>query len=157
MRNLRGLAVVALLVAPLSCADAAPDAEFSVQAARADSVGMAMAAFDASIFDTIAWATEEERTDRGRLVFRISCSKCHGPNGEGDGRFVLQGDTLTPPSFLAPDWGFASAPMELRRYIFSGNVAGMPYWGLVGLKYRDIDAVAHFLETPLRVGIGSHE
>ncbi len=42
--------------------------------------------------------------------------------------------------------------MELRRYIFSGNVAGMPYWGLVGLKYRDIDAVARYLVGPLREG-----
>ena len=47
----------------------------------------------------------------------------------------------------------AEAPMALRQYIYSGNVAGMPYWGLVGLKYRDIDAVARFISGPLRAGI----
>ena len=65
----------------------------------------------------------------------------------------MQGDTLRPPSFLEPAWPLGEAPMALRQYIFSGNAAGMPYWGLVGLKYRDIDAVAYFIETPLRAGI----
>ncbi len=41
--------------------------------------------------------------------------------------------------------------MGLRKYIFSGNVAGMPYWGLVGLHYRDIDAVARYITGYLRV------
>jgi mono/diheme cytochrome c family protein len=117
---------------------------------RADSIGLAMQAFDTAVFDTITWESDSTAVERGRLVFRISCSKCHGSGGAGDGRFVLEGDTLQTPSFLAEDWRFAAAPTELRRYIFSGNVAGMPYWGLVGLKYSDIDAVARFLEGPLR-------
>ena len=131
-----------------------PQAQDDGMQARADSVGLAMQAFDPAAFDTIAWETDEARAERGGLVYRISCQKCHGTYGGGDGGFVMQGDTLRPNSFLAEDWGFAEQPMALRRYIFSGNVAGMPYWGLVGLKYRDIDAVAHFLEGPLRAGIG---
>ena len=146
--------VLTLLSAGLVACEPAPEQQARPQGpTRADSVGIAMQAFDASAFDTIAWETQQARGDRGGLVFRISCQKCHGDHGAGDGNFVLAGDTLRPPSFLAPDWGFATEPMALRRYIFSGNVAGMPYWGLVGLKYRDIDAVAYFLAGPLRAGI----
>ncbi len=134
----------------------APETQDEAQApTRADSVAMAMQAFDEAVFDTIAWESDEARSERGRLVFNISCSKCHGLHGGGDGGFVTQGDTLRPPSFLQSGWRFAETPMDLRRYIFSGSVAGMPYWGLVGLKYRDIDAVAYFIETPLRAGISA--
>jgi len=123
------------------------------EATRADSVGLAQQAFDAAVFDTIAWESDSTAVERGRLVYRISCSKCHGSGGTGNGGFVIEGDTLRPPSFLGDEWRFANAPTELRRYIFSGNVAGMPYWGLVGLKYSDIDAVARLVEGPLRTGI----
>ena len=30
----------------------------------------------------------------------------------------------------------------------------MPYWGLVGLKYRDVDAVARYVTDFLRVNYG---
>jgi mono/diheme cytochrome c family protein len=155
MRRSAGFLAFATLAATAvaACGPAAVPQEEAQGPTRADSVGMALQAFDASVFDTIAWESDQARSERGGLVFTISCSKCHGPHGGGDGNFVIQGDTLRPPSFLQPEWGFADAPMALRRYIFSGNVAGMPYWGLVGLKYRDIDAVAYFIETPLRAGI----
>lgn len=147
--------IAALLWIGAGGCDRAATPDEQVQAAtRADSVGVAMQAFDAAVFDTIVWESDSVSTERGALVFRISCGKCHGDHGAGDSNFVVQGDTLRPPSFLAENWALADAPMELRRYIFSGNVAGMPYWGLVGLKYRDIDAVARFLEGPLRAGIG---
>lgn len=146
--------VLTLVSAGLIACEPAPEPQAQPQGpTRADSVGMAMQAFDASVFDTITWETQPARADRGGLVFRISCQKCHGEHVGGDANFVMAGDTLRPPAFLARDWGFADQPMALRRYIFSGNVAGMPHWGLVGLKYRDIDAVAHFLESPLRAGI----
>lgn len=121
---------------------------------RADSVAMAMAAFDPAHFDTISWQTPQEAVERGGLVYRISCSKCHGDGGRGNGNFVMAGDTLRPPSFLTADWRFANDPAGLRQYIFSGNVAGMPYWGLVGLRYRDIDAVALYIVDFLRVNYG---
>ncbi|MDH5590791.1 MAG: c-type cytochrome [Gemmatimonadota bacterium] len=117
---------------------------------RADSVQAADQMFDPSAFDTIQWATDSEAIERGNLVFRISCSKCHGESGRGNGNFVLKADTLRPPSFLAAEWRFADDPIGLRRQIFTGNVAGMPYWGLVGLKYRDIDAVALYITRFLR-------
>jgi mono/diheme cytochrome c family protein len=119
-------------------------------AVRADSVAVAEAAFDPMAFDTIGWETPVDAINRGGLVFSISCSKCHGPQGRGNGNFVMQGDTLRPPTFLGADWRFADDPMGLRKRIFSGNVVGMPYWGLVGLKYRDVDAVATYITEYLR-------
>jgi len=146
-RWIPSLAALAVVVA---CSGEPPAAEAPSGPTRADSVQMAMAAFDAAAFDTISWESDQAAAERGGLVFRISCSKCHGDRGAGDGGFVLQGDTLRPPSFLAPDWRFADDPMGLRRQIFSGNVAGMPYWGLVGLTYRDIAAVARYVLGTLR-------
>lgn len=121
---------------------------------RADSVEIAMAAFEPAAFDTIQWETDQEAVERGGLVYRISCSKCHGDGGRGNGNFVLHGDTLRPPSFLTADWRFAEDPVGLRRTIYTGNVAGMPYWGLVGLKYRDVDAVSRYIIDFLRVNYG---
>lgn len=141
------LALVAMFAA---CAGEPPAEQPDQAQIRADSVRLAEAAFQPAVFDTITWESDAAALERGSLVFRISCSKCHGDSGAGDGGFVLQGDTLRPPSFLAPDWRFAEDPLGLRRQIFTGNVAGMPYWGLVGLKYRDIDAVARHITEGLR-------
>ena len=33
----------------------------------------------------------------------------------------------------------------LREFIYTGAEGGMPHWGLEGLKYRDVDAVARFI------------
>lgn len=139
-----------------ACGGEPPAQEEAVQQGptRADSVAIATAAYDPANFDTITWKTPQEAVERGGLVYRISCSKCHGDGGRGNGNFVMGGDTLRPPSFLAADWRFAADPAGLRAYIFSGNVAGMPYWGLVGLKYRDIDAVALYVTDFLRVNYG---
>jgi len=112
---------------------------------RADSVQLAMAAFDTAAFDTITWQTPQEQLERGSLVYRISCAKCHGEGGRGNGGFVIKGDTLRPPSFLAADWRFANDRMGLRKAIYTGSVVNMPYWGLVGLKYRDLDAVSAYI------------
>lgn len=137
-----------------ACSGEAPQAEVPQGPSREDSVGIAAAAFDSAAFDTIAWENEQAAIERGGLVYRISCSKCHGDGGRGTGGFVFEGDTLRPPSFLTADWRFADDPIGLRRQIFSGNVAGMPYWGLVGLKYRDIDAVARYITGFLRPNYG---
>lgn len=140
-----------------ACGGEAPppqEAPVDQSAIRADSVALAMAAFDPAVFDTVSWETPQAAIERGGLVFRISCSKCHGDGGRGNGNFVMDGDTLRPPSFLAADWRFADDPMGLRQQIYTGNIAGMPYWGLVGLKYRDVDAVATYITEFLRVNYG---
>lgn len=140
-----------------ACGGERPAEEPVVQGpTRADSVQMAAENFDPAGLDTIQWKTPQEAIERGGLVFRISCAKCHGDGGRGNGNFVFQGDTLRPPSFLASDWRFANDPVGLRETIFTGNVLGMPYWGLVGLKYRDLDAVARYITEFLRPNYGQH-
>jgi mono/diheme cytochrome c family protein len=115
-----------------------------------DTVAAAMAAFDPTAFDSISWPTTEDAVERGGVVFRFSCRKCHGEGGAGDGGFVTAGDTLRPPSFLTEDWPFAEDKDALRQQIFTGTADGMPHWGLEGLKPRDIDAVAIYIQESLR-------
>lgn len=151
----RSLPIIAALLWIGACGGEPPAQEPAMQGpTRADSVQLASTAFDSAAFDTIAWANQQEAIERGGLVYRISCAKCHGDGGRGNGNFVFQGDTLRPPSFLTQDWRFADDPMGLRKQIFTGNVAGMPYWGLVGLKYRDLDAVARYIVDFLRPNYG---
>lgn len=138
-----------------ACAGEAPQEEVVPEGpSRADSVELAVAAFDAAAFDTVSWETPQEALDRGGLVYRISCAKCHGDGGRGNGNFVFRGDTLRPPSFLTTDWRYAEDGLGLREQIYTGNVVGMPYWGLVGLRYRDIDAVANYITGYLRPTYG---
>ena len=66
----------------------------------------AVAAFDASAFDTVTWETPEKRMERGQQVYTFSCLKCHGGDGLGDAGFVMGGDTLSPPSFREPTWAY---------------------------------------------------
>jgi mono/diheme cytochrome c family protein len=119
-------------------------------AAQADTVQIAAEAYDLARFDTIDWGSERFVLDRGQLVWQVSCMKCHGASGAGDAGFVLKGDTLRPPSFLAPDWRFATNLDSLRRYIFKGNTEGMPHWGLVPMTPYDIGAVAVYIQKGLR-------
>lgn len=117
---------------------------------RADSANMVLAAYDSTVFDTIQWQSENAATERGGLVYRISCSTCHGEGGRGDRGFVFQGDTLRPPSFVAADWAYGNDLPALRKRIFTGSIVGMPYWGLVGMTYKDVDAVARYIAGVLR-------
>ena len=147
--SIGSILVAGLLMGVAGCAPQdAPEPEQG--ATEEEAVLQAEGVFDPAGFDTIAWDTEQAAIDRGALVFRVSCSKCHGPSGRGDGGFVVEGDTLRPPSLVDPDWRFADDPTGLREQIFVGTAAGMPHWGLEGLKYRDIDAVARFVTLWLR-------
>ena len=138
-----------------ACAQEAPPEEVPEGPSPAELVDSAMAAFDAAAFDTISWESEQAAIDRGGLVYRISCSKCHGDGGRGNGNFVSKGDTLRPPSFLTADWRFTDDLPGLREQIFVGTADGMPYWGLLGQKYRDIDAAARYIIDYLRPTYGA--
>ncbi len=130
--------------------EAPPPVEEANDTGHADSVAMAAAAFDPTVLDTITWNSPDEALTRGGLVFRVSCNKCHGVTGNGDGDLVADGKSAKPPSFLTVDWKYADDPIGLRKLIFSGSANDMPYWGLVGLKYRDLDGVAAYITNYLR-------
>lgn len=118
--------------------------------APVDSTPLAQAAYDPAMFDTISWPTLEAALERGQVVYRYSCMKCHGETGLGDAGFVRAGDTLRPPSFRDPDWRFANDKAGLREQVFVGTAEGMPHWGLVGLAPRDVDAVAVYILEGMR-------
>lgn len=140
---------LALALATVTCGPSAEDqaAEAAAAAAaREDSLQTAsMAAYDASVFDTLTWESPEERLERGSQVYNFSCARCHGPQGLGDAGFVRQGDTLRPPSFREPTWAMAGNIDAIRRAIFVGTAEGMPHWGLEGLKPEAVDAVAAYI------------
>lgn len=151
MRRHGWTALVALVVGCGGGSEEGEDPQTRTSA-HADSVEMAARSFDPGVFDTLTWDSPEAAKERGAVVFSFSCQKCHGRRGFGDGRFVLEGDTLKPPSFHQRNWRFAEDPLGLRKMIFTGGEEGMPHWGLHGLKYRDVDAVATFIVDSLRVG-----
>jgi len=148
MRWKVSLVVVALAVAVLGgCGqqESDPDAlAVQKQQAREDSVRVAGEMFDASVFDTLTWESDEARIARGAVVYNSSCIKCHGESGGGNGEMAMARE-LQVPSFLAPEWEYAGDVDALRQRVFVGYSGDMPNWGLVGLKYRDIDAVATYI------------
>lgn len=122
----------------------------SVRTMQADSDSIALAAYDSTVFDTIKWKKANDEMDRGSLVYNVSCAKCHGQDGGGMAQIVFRGDTLHPTSFLNPDWALADSVNALRRVIFTGGVGGMPHFGIIGLHYRDVEAVANYILKSLR-------
>ena len=153
-RSMKSILVL-VPVALFACAGAeegpsAEELEAAALVAQSDSIQMALAMLTPEAFDTIAWENNQAWLDRGAVVFQFSCAKCHGGEGAGDGGMVQNGDTLRPPTFLTADWQFAEDHEALRRHIFAGTVNGMPHWGLHGLKFRDVDAVARYINRGLR-------
>lgn len=142
------LALFTGLVA-VACGGGESAPEVSREEAAMDTVRQAMAAYDATAYDSIAWETNDDAVVRGSVVFSYSCKKCHGVQGYGDGGFVTQNDTLVPPSFHDEDWRFRDDLDGLREQVFVGTTEGMPHWGLENLSYRDIDAVARFIQDRL--------
>lgn len=142
--------LVALGAAVLVAACGGGDADTArSEPSAADTVAAAMAQYEPAAFDSISWETPDDALVRGSVVYAYSCQKCHGRYGEGDGNFVTQGDTLRPPDFTVADWRFIGDLEGLREQVYIGTTEGMPHWGLEGLKYRDIDAVARFLQDGL--------
>ncbi len=148
---MRGIGLALAVLIGLAACGGGSDADRQMTQ-EVDSVALAEAAYDSAAFDTITWESEQKAVERGGVVWAYSCRKCHGERGRGDAGFVLRGDTLEPPSFLAMDWALAGDPEAIRRAIFAGNAEGMPHWGLVGLGPKDIDAVVKYIMLDLRGG-----
>ena len=150
------LSVLVIGIGPLACgngqerqeAEQAPaegGGEEALRAARADSVAMAEAIYEPSTFDSISWADTDTRFERGEFVFSYSCVACHGPSGRGDGETAVE-HGLDMPDFTVMDWEYAGDIPAIRRRIYIGHESEMPTWGLYGLPYRDIDAVAFYID-----------
>jgi mono/diheme cytochrome c family protein len=118
--------------------------------ATSDSVAVALGEMTPEMFDTIQWASDSAAIARGSVVWVYSCRRCHGDDGYGDAGFVQGGVTLEPPSIRAPDWPYANDRDAIRRLTYTGTEEGMPHWGLVGLKPRDIDAVTTYIQHVIR-------
>ncbi|MDT8436434.1 MAG: c-type cytochrome [Gemmatimonadota bacterium] len=153
MRTPAAVAAVILLVGACGGgSDVAPTPEEAAEArraARADSVARAAALYDAAVFDTIAWESDNKMWERGGVVWSFSCQKCHAADGRGEGEVAVQAN-LDVPDLLAAEWPLAGDVAGIRRAIFVGHESAMPSWGLVGLKYRDIDAVSNYIDGLLR-------
>lgn len=120
----------------------------TVREARADSVAEAAAQYDPAAFDSIAWEDADARFERGRVVWSFSCAKCHGGDGKGGGEMAVDHDLAMPD--LAGEWALAGDVAGIRRAVYVGHETEMPSWGLYGLTYRDVDAVAYYIEEGLR-------
>jgi mono/diheme cytochrome c family protein len=149
-KSLPVLLLVAAACQPAPRNDAAA-AESSMPPAQ-DTVLVAEAKYNPAMFDTVQWVTDSAHLARGADVFKWACATCHGAGGKGDGGNVVNGDTIHPPSFLAPDWRFANDEDGLRRRIYVGNARGMPHWGLRGIQPGDIVAVEKYILFDLRKG-----
>jgi mono/diheme cytochrome c family protein len=140
MRRIATLLVIGF--SSVACAGGEPVEEVG---AGPDSTQLAREAFDPIMFDTVSWETPAEAVERGQVVYRFSCLKCHGDRGLGNAAFVRAGDTLRPPSFREPTWAYAGDKAGIREQVFVGTAENMPHWGLVGLGARDVDAVATYI------------
>jgi mono/diheme cytochrome c family protein len=138
---------VSLLVVLYGCGGGGGSQQASMT--HSDSVALALSQLSAETFDTIAWASDSVALARGQLVWSTSCQKCHSADGSGDAGFVSGGQTLVPADFRSDTWTLGRDRDGLRRAVYTGTEEGMPHWGLVGLKPRDVDAVALYIQQVL--------
>ncbi len=147
-------AVAAALACGPSAEEQAAQRAEELRLARADSMAQAEAIYDAAVFDTIRWTSPDSALVRGQVVWRFSCQKCHGVEGRGDGELALEHE-LAMPDILGADWEYAGDSPAIRHRVFVGHESEMPNWGLHGIAYRDIDAVAKYMDEWLREPAGS--
>ena len=153
-RKRAGLMVV-LLFGLAACGSAETDEEPQVnteetlRAARADSVAQAKELYEPAVFDTLTWADDNARWERGGVVWSFTCQRCHGSDGAGKGEDALKFD-ISVPDLTGPDWPYAGDLPRIRERIFVGHETEMPSMGLIGLSYSDVDASAHYIDDLLR-------
>lgn len=144
---MRRVSVTVLLVSSLiwlsACNGQESEAERQARVVQAerDSLAMADSLYDSAVFDTLTWESLEARLERGGVVWRSSCQKCHGANGQGGGEVAQQLELEVPPLAV-----YTNDPAAIRHSIFVGHEGAMPNWGLHDLKYRDIDAVTAYIQ-----------
>jgi mono/diheme cytochrome c family protein len=117
-----------------------PDREAQVQEAAAQ--------LTPETFDTVTWATSDERAFEGNNAYAAHCRSCHGPVGEGGTEYAQQRG-VDVPSLVRPDWPYEDVA-GLRTTIYTGHPGGMPTWGVAGISPREIDAAAYYIQHVLR-------
>ena len=153
-RTLAGLLVL-LLTGLAACGGGeteempAVDREAAMRAARADSVAQAAEMYQAAVFDTLTWESDNARWERGGVVWAFTCQRCHGADGAGKGEDAVTFE-IEMPDMTAADWPYADDLPAIRERIFVGHETEMPSMGLIGLAYSDVDAAAHYINDLLR-------
>src|SRR5262245_36730701 len=86
------------------------------------------------------------RLARGKVLYQVYCTHCHGPEGHGDGSSAA-GLKSPVPDFAAGPWKHGATPSAVRRVVADG-VPGtaMPASG-AALSATDLDAVAAYVLT----------
>jgi mono/diheme cytochrome c family protein len=151
-KSIVGVALVAILSACGGGGDEEAPAvsrEEALRAARADSVARAEEMYDASVFDTLTWESDNARWERGGVVWSFTCQRCHGADGKGQGEDAVKFG-FSVPDITVPDWQYAGDIPGIRHVIFVGHDTEMPSMGVIGLGYADADAAAHYIDDLLR-------
>ncbi len=83
---------------------------------------------------------------KGKLVYRVYCVNCHGPEGRGDG--PSSAELKPPPRDLAQGpWKFGTSPAAIRKVIVEGIPGtSMPAAGQA-LSSADLDALVAYVAT----------
>jgi mono/diheme cytochrome c family protein len=67
----------------------------------AERIELADSLYSPALFDTIDWASEQERAYAGNLVYADYCRRCHGTVGEG-GTVMAAGNPSRSPPWSMP-------------------------------------------------------
>lgn len=145
MRRSSALAAVILAAATSS---GCGDHEFHPPSEE-ERLSVADSLYSPAAFDTLTWASDQERIQAGNLVYADECRRCHGPVGRGHTDYAVERD-LEVPSLVEPEWELARDLAEIRRRVFTGHIGGMPAWGVAQLTPRQVDAVAFYIINQLR-------
>jgi len=119
---------------------------------RGERVGEAEGVYSPAIFDTVAWASPEERSLGGNEIYAAKCRQCHGTLGLGGTEYALERG-LDVPSLVRPDWPYAASLDSVRHRIFVGHPDGMPTFGIAGISPREIDGAAYYILFSLRLDV----
>jgi mono/diheme cytochrome c family protein/peroxiredoxin len=81
---------------------------------------------------------------RAELLFQVSCARCHGPSGRGDGESAV---TMQPPprDFTLRPWKYGLEPATIRKVILEG----IPRTAMPATKQfsaADLDALVTYVQ-----------
>jgi mono/diheme cytochrome c family protein/peroxiredoxin len=99
--------------------------------------------FNADLVDVPGDRAAAGLVDRGRLVYQVSCARCHGDEGRGDGPSSPE---LKPPprDFQSGPLKFGSSSAAIRKVIVEG-VAGTAMPSGQAFSSSEVDALVAFV------------